>query len=311
MRWPGGSGDAVQHPLRRRVEAGRDLGGRGELLEDVDDAVVERAEHGGVHAAELGEQGDGGGRGPRPAVAVAFDLDVQRHVRVALDQLAQRRHREVVGGVAGRRRSLAGADAAVDVVVVRAALPPEGVGVVEGLDGGEVHVDDIAGALRRAVDRVVVLDDHDAVAGQLDVEVEHVDPGLHALAEREHRRAGELVLAAGVGEDERSLEGEEVGDRGRRRGSRDRRRGRGRRRGRRGRGRARCRRCAGRARRGRGGRWGRLVGGRARRQQGDERQRDERSTAQHGAILARPLTSPRSARTPGCLATRGRARPAM
>ena len=121
MRSPAGSG-CVQHPGRRCVDAGRDLGRRGELLEDLDDAVVERAEHGGVHAPELGEQGDGRRGGPAAAVALAFDLDVQRHVRVALDQLAQRRHGEVVGRVAGRRRSLAGADAAVDEVVVRAGL---------------------------------------------------------------------------------------------------------------------------------------------------------------------------------------------
>ena len=114
-----------------------------------------------------------------------------------------------------------GADAAVDVGLGRlvgagAALGGEPVGVVEGVELGEGHLGDDAGAVRRAIDGEVVVDDEYVVGGQRDVEVEHVDTCRHAVAEGVHRRSRIAILAAGVGEHDRSSESEHLVDRRRR-----------------------------------------------------------------------------------------------
>ena len=59
----------------------------------------------------------------------------------------------------------------------------------------EVIFGDSARAIGDTVDGVVVLHDEHAVLGEQHVHVEHVDPGLHALAEvgSEHGGVGHLL----------------------------------------------------------------------------------------------------------------------
>ena len=87
-----------------------------ELVEVGHDGVVERRDDRRVEPASSRSSVASTRAAAGGGLAAALDLDVQRHVREALDELGETRHGEVVGRVAGRRRTFAGADAAVDVV---------------------------------------------------------------------------------------------------------------------------------------------------------------------------------------------------
>ncbi|CAB4852900.1 unannotated protein [freshwater metagenome] len=209
--------------------------------------VVERADDGGVHPVECHEQpGEFIGCRVRRRPC-SLDLDAHRQRGESSCELLERGNREVVGRVSVGWRGVAGAHTAIQVlalgsVVAHAARLGEPVRVVECRDLGVSEVSDRASAVRAAVDGVVVLHDEHAVLGQHHVQVEHVDPGLGALAECIHGARRELVFTGGVGEHERATECQQFVDRLR---CRCHRRG-GSEGGGRGRGSSRC---------GRGGRW--------------------------------------------------------
>ena len=145
---------------------------------------------------------------------IALDLDVQHVVRPTLGHIGETRDCEIIGGVARGRCDLAGAHTAVDVLGLGlagagvGAAAGEPVAVVERMDllVGEVMHLEIA--LGGALGVVVVLHHQHIIGGALDVEVDHIDAGIHRLGETEHRGVRCGVLTGGMSEHDRATEGE-------------------------------------------------------------------------------------------------------
>ena len=66
-----------------------------------------------------------------------------------------------------------------------------------------------ARAIGRAIERLIVDDDGNAVGGQLHVDLEAVGSERHAVVDRRHRVLGRQLRAAAMGEDERAIGSED------------------------------------------------------------------------------------------------------
>ena len=152
---------------------------------------------------------------------VGLDLDVHEGVGGDPDHLFEGGDREVLGGEAGRRRDRAGGDPAVHVGVVGPAvlrpLPGDvAVGGVERLQLLERVIDHAASPVGRAVDGRVVHRHHVPVAGDEDVELEHVGAAAQRRLVGVHGLRGGLVGPALVRDVRDAVFGEPgVGGRGR------------------------------------------------------------------------------------------------
>ena len=141
----------------------------------------------------------------RAGFAGSLDLDVEVRPGVALEHRSSRRDGEVVRCVAGWRSPMTGADAAIEVVAVRAVLARhlsrhELVRVVERVELRVGEGIDAPMTVGRRVDRVAVHHDQRAVGGQLHIEFEHRGAFAQGLGERERCLARVFVLASRMGD---------------------------------------------------------------------------------------------------------------